>query len=868
MAPIPRADFDMDNPSSDVGDSLDQDSPMRRQFSEPMRPQSTSTQISQSPEPLGKQIKCDWCGKLLELPVDKSISAEDLLNFHISSDHPDSQSFDYEEGEDGADELELEDEEVLNDASQFEENEETYQAEEGDDLEELNDDGDGEEIEDAEDAEEVEDPEFADQAELAEAEEVEAGEEQEQEEQGTPVASAVNGEHSELDTSKTSSVNIQVAPQAPGKLDMIEWLSNPRNSFPDDFRRRLATWQEADIKDRLPKVWTVHKASNFSENYDQNIAKVEASWQHAFGDKPKKKDGSEPMAAPTPYKTSKVSKGEFLETGNFEELIEMLRKPESLTPDELYAATEAAAAAMKTWQDEYIALDKLYTRTHRHIRLQISVDAKREQSIGQKKRTGHPLARVPEDERDFEDRKESMLYGYKHTFFGTNINEVVSWTPQNPFSQGGFIPTAAQARKMASKVAPEDRNPDGWTPVVRDGMEFVPVLFEKRLDAVPKVTRKRKAAEEQQQLQLQQSTKVEEVAEDTQNESDAAEESEEETRPVKRRARGRGGRRTTLDTYQPAEPPTSAPRGRGGTRARGRGRGRGAGRTTSSRASLEAPQAGNFASPTSYRGRGRRGASIVSSTTQPYPAEETPASLPADSPMPETSPPPKANLAVKRDATAEEMEEARRLKIANSKNPKRTKAMLDHWERFNREGRIRNPKRSKAQIESDRQDDPIKPDVLPRPPDRRRKSTSLVPIPNGNLAPKAPVVAPMAGHMGPGHTLPPIGMAQYAPPNPYAQPPPPPPNVPIGQQLPAQYAPFPYVPYGMSHMQALIRANTQDRTQVNILDSIPASTLVSTLVNTPDNIQASIQVSILASIWANIQEGIQAHIQVVIPVAI
>lgn len=780
MAPIPRADFDMDNPSSDVGDSQDQDSPLRRQFSEPFRPQSTSTQISQSPEPVARKLKCDWCGKLLELPEDHSISEEDLLNIHIASDHPNSHSFEYEEGEEGedgvdADELELDEEEALN-ASQFEENDDAYQVEEGDDAEGVD------EAEDAEDAE------LTEHVELAEAEEAEPGEENEQE-QGTPIASATNGDNSEVDTSKTSSVSLKFAPQVQGKLDTLEWLSNPRGAFPEDFRRRLATWQESDIKNRLPKVWNVHKPQKFSDSYDQDMAKVEATWQYVFGDKPKKKDLSEPLARPVPYKNSQVPKGQFLEINPLEELIETLRKPELLTTDELYAATEAVAAVMKTWQDEYIALDKLYIRTHRHYRAPLPSDAKREQHVGHKKRTGQPLARVAEHERDFEDRKESMLYGYKHNFFGHNLSNSVSWVPQNPFVQGGFVPTPAQARKMATKVAPDDRNPDGWAPILRDGVEFVPKLWEARREPVVKLTRKRKAVEVEP-------AKLEE-AEDTQNESEIAEESEEDARPVKRRTRGRGGRRTTLDTYQPPEAPTSAPRGRGGSRARGRGRGRGSGRTTSARVSLDAPQSGIFASPTSYRGRGRRGASIVSST-QTHSMEGTPTSLPNISPMPEATPPPKANASAKRDATAEEMEEARRLKIANSKNPKRTKAMLDHWERFNREGRIRNPKRSKAQIESDRQDDPIKSEVLPRAPGRRRKSPSLAPIPNGNLAPKAPVGAPMTSHMGPGPTLPPLGMPQYAPPNPYAQPPP---NVPIGQQLPPQYAPFPYVPYAMSHMQ-------------------------------------------------------------------
>ena len=92
----------MDNQSSDVGDS--QDSPLRRQFSEPFRPQSTSTQISQSPEPFAQRVKCEWCGKLLEVPEDGSISKDNLLNSHHATHHPDLNEIDYDGPEDGMEE--------------------------------------------------------------------------------------------------------------------------------------------------------------------------------------------------------------------------------------------------------------------------------------------------------------------------------------------------------------------------------------------------------------------------------------------------------------------------------------------------------------------------------------------------------------------------------------------------------------------------------------------------------------------------------------------------------------------------------------------------------------------------------------------
>jgi hypothetical protein len=171
---------------------------------------------------------------------------------------------------------------------------------------------------------------------------------------------------------------------------------------------------------------------------------------------------------------------------------------------------------------------------------------------------------------------------------------------------------------------------------------------------------------------------------------------------------------------------------------------------------------------------------------------------------PRTESPVDAPSSGKKEAlSAEAIEEARRVKIANSKNPKRTKAMLDHWDRFNREGRIRNPKRSKAQIEQDRTVDGDGPSDLPKPLGRRKRSPSLVPL-AGNLAPKGPgglpsMVSVQAQQQMP--TLPPMGVPHYGhgPVNPYATAPVAP-MAQLGQPMPAQYAPFPYLPYGMGSM--------------------------------------------------------------------
>jgi hypothetical protein len=733
MAPIPRADLDGDNPSSDIGDS--QDSPLRRQFSEPFRPQSTSTQISQSPEPIPQHVKCDWCGKLLELPDDESISEEDILNDHINDAHPKTISF---TGYDGPDD--------------------TY-----DETGDLQDDDAIEEDEDT----------------AAETAKPEDGEPHDAE----GITVVTNGENSDTENIvKPTQTTVTASQLSTGKIDWIDWLSNPRTSFPEEHRAREGKWRGPDAKERLRRFWNVHDVNLFSSDYEQEASKCGASWDAAFHDptKIRKRNASEPANHPLPYKKSRVDKGEFLEVQveEIDKLVNMLRNPGNYSSEELYALTQTACFAMKTIQDEYLALDDLNLRALRHTRGESSYETKRNVMQGHKKKGGVPLAHVNEDTQDFAEKKEAMLYGYKHQYFPTNNPFIPIRTMQDPFVQGGFVPTPAQARKMiAKKKETGEPNPDGWATMKRHGLDYVPQVWEPRREPVlPKVTRKRKAAE----VELPNKTD----AEETQNESE--EETEDDNHPAKRRTRGRGGKRLTGESIQFDSTPR---RGSGPGRGRGRGRGRGAGRLASTRATFEvtpAPQ-------TSTRGRGRRGASTLASSIPPetsFPAIEPRTESPVDAP----------SSSKKEAMSAEAIEEARRVKIANSKNPKRTKAMLDHWDRFNREGRIRNPKRSKAQIEQDRTVDGDSTQEPPKPLGRRKRSPSLAPL-AGNLAPKGPgglpsIVSVQAQQPMP--TLPPMGVPHYGhgPVNPYAAAPVAP-MAQLGQPMPAQYAPFPYLPYGM-----------------------------------------------------------------------
>jgi hypothetical protein len=688
------------------------------------------------------------------LPNDADISEEDVLNDHINEAHPKSTSF---SGYDGADDAA---EDLAEDGA-----DDTYD-ENGD----LQDD----------DAIEQDEP-------IAQTANPEDGEAQDEEGEEIVVEVTTDDNNGTLPT--TIPVNVSHMPET--KRDLLDWLSNPRTGYPEEYRLREAQWRRQDVKTRLERFWTVHDANKFSPNYDQEASKCESTWDNAFYDlsKTRKRDAPEPTSLPLPYKKTKVGKGQFLEVQaqELDELVNMLRNPEKYTPEELYALTQTAAFALKAFQDEYLALDNLYLNAHRHKRDEPSYQTKRHQMQGHKKKGGAPLAHVNEDKLDFEEKKEAMLYGYKHNYFPGNTPLIPIRTQQDPFVQGGFVPTPAQARKMIAKNKESgDLNPDGWATMKKHGLEYHAQMYEPRREPlVPKVTRKRKAAE------VEVPTKTTDT-EETQNESADGDETDEDNHPAKRRTRGRGGKTVVTES---AHSDTNSRKG--AARGRGRGRGRGLGRLGSSRATFEVTPA-----PTqpSSRGRGRRGASSLASSSLP-PAET---SFPAVEPTATQSPADSAPTSAKKEAlSAEAIEEARRQKIANSKNPKRTKAMLDHWDRFNREGRIRNPKRSKAQIEQDRTVDGAA-DEVPKPtgPGRRKRSPSLAPL-AGNLAPKGPpglpsmatVQAQQQQPMPP--TLPPMGVVPHygpGPVNPYAAAAAAP-IAQLGQPMPPQYAPFPYVQY-------------------------------------------------------------------------
>ncbi|KAL4892168.1 hypothetical protein BDV59DRAFT_58355 [Aspergillus ambiguus] len=730
MAPVAQSDIERESHTSDMAS---QDSPLRRQFSEPIHARSASTQASPSPSPMAQKSKCAWCGEYFESSGQDSTSQKEALKEHIATVHPHIAKFStYDGAADGDDSVDLHDhgnhlaDVDADDSAPASEDEINHAAPEGEDET-------GEVIEDS----------VVERADTTEIDD--------------------DRDDNGLDREEPDLEGEGEGPEADSELA----LSNQLHEFSRE--------QDAvSLDKRLHNLWNIHDVRNFTEDFEELSSGLDRTWAAVFHDtkRSKKRDAADFADRPGPYKLTKSVRGEFLEITALEDFLSQLRDPESRSSDELYAITENVAYALKAWQDEYMAIEKLHKLATRH----------------NAKPTTNP--RKLDRPAVFEDKKEATLYGYKHDPKEDKVGF------QNPFTQGGFKPTGAQARRMAIKAG-SDPNPDGWPAIIKFGTRHIPKFQNPpREEFVGKATRKRKAAE------LEAASKANETDE-TQVESPAPAEQEEP--PIKRRTRSR---RSDIM----AEPQTTAPP-RSSGRGRGRGRGRGGARV-STRAISEAPQpAAQPAVRSSGRTQGREPTTPTTTQTRPpahlAPIEPAPSGGAPTTTAPSSTTPSGAGP----NEALDPAEIARREKIANSKNPKRTEAMLNHWARFNREGRTRNPKRSKAQIEADRAAEAARKATEPPRMGKKKKTPNLVfgkgptRIDTG-LAP-APHMPPPASLApappGPHHQLAPMpphrpSLPPYAPVDPRSMAPfPGPPGPPSHLQPPPQpyHTPYPYMsPYG------------------------------------------------------------------------
>lgn len=737
MAPVAQSDIDLDSRTS---------SPQSRQISEPLHAPTTST----------AQAKCPDCGEYFEAP--EGASHDVSLKEHIATVHPHLARHSTHDDS-------LTEEEVQNGHGHEHEHEHEHAEEDEQHLKEHVEDG-----EYHEDHHE----EYGDDA--MDADELDAAEEAEHADDGY-------GGYEDDPEHHHANVDFDADVEADSDGDDA---SQSRRQF-------------LSAEKRLYKRWNIHDVRNFSLDYDEVIAALVHDWDNAFSDTAslQKRNAIELPERPDPYKKARVDRGNFLEMTPIEDFLVDLRDPEKRSPEELYAITENAAHALATWQDEYFAVDSLYKL-----------------SIGQyEKLMVDPRKRVEDPDIEAE-KKEALLYQYKYDAAKRKKNQ-----EQDPWIQGGFRPTPTQVRKAlkTTKFHPDiTPNIDGWRSLHKFGIEYVPKYQDPPPEDAPsKATRTRKAAE------MEAAAAADEARQAAAEEEDQypAKRQTRSTRAVHEAVGGDPSVATPPQTPS-AKGTTGRGRGRGTGRGRGRGRGgmgvgAGAGAATPSGPPSETstpapPHHTHNHVPTTTRGRGRGsrgggrgrgsrgggGGRAPSTTPIATPQQMSPAALtPAPTSRPSSVAPTPSQLApleprpnglppmvstmqqqhqqqhqkpaemILDNDTEEELDpaeierrdRARAEKIANSKNPRRTEAMLNHWARFNRAGRIRNPKRSKDEIEAARSEAAVrKATVPPKASGRKRKSPPLpgsATLINAGIAP-APGHHSHPGHLGPGPSHP------------------------------------------------------------------------------------------------------------------
>lgn len=184
---------------------------------------------------------------------------------------------------------------------------------------------------------------------------------------------------------------------------------------------------------------------------------IESLWRSAFPD----------TSRPVLYTSEELNEDGFLPLN---ESSSFLVNIAGLNRHQLYATSSNNQLAMKAAQDEYLELQR------------------RINWLKDKDEPKNPQQLQPPDV--FEEQKEAILYNYKYDpnkpallqagIPGLRTADEVTASEkhdvrlnQEPFEQGGFVPTERQFKAMRAK-ARNPKNIDGWEPVYKNGKALIP----------------------------------------------------------------------------------------------------------------------------------------------------------------------------------------------------------------------------------------------------------------------------------------------------------------------------------------------------------------------------------------------------------
>lgn len=184
---------------------------------------------------------------------------------------------------------------------------------------------------------------------------------------------------------------------------------------------------------------------------------IDSLWHSAFGE----------STRPALYTSQELNEDGFQPLTDPHAFIMDLSK---LSHQQLYAASANSQVAMKLAQDEYVDLERQINK------------------IKGKETLKNPQSLPAPDV--FEERKESVLYGYKYD--GNRPALLHATIPllrsaddlterekhdvrffQEPFQQAGFVPREREYKARMAK-ARDPKNPDDWRPVIRNGKALIP----------------------------------------------------------------------------------------------------------------------------------------------------------------------------------------------------------------------------------------------------------------------------------------------------------------------------------------------------------------------------------------------------------
>lgn len=188
-------------------------------------------------------------------------------------------------------------------------------------------------------------------------------------------------------------------------------------------------------------------------DYVRKDSKLDAKWNEVFG--------LDSHSKPTLYHDPAID-DKYPPITDPNVFIDQLAKADELSQRELYLVLENSQTALATAQDEYLAITKALRR------------------IQGSNVEGIPNPQELEDFEEYDEKKKASLYGYSFIpkIWSNTIlpAEGVQLSIQNPFTQGGFVPSFAAFKKMKALAATKMTTNDDFV-LEREGKLLVPRLY-------------------------------------------------------------------------------------------------------------------------------------------------------------------------------------------------------------------------------------------------------------------------------------------------------------------------------------------------------------------------------------------------------